>query len=243
MRNWKIVALVLVLMMAMMPTALAAAPSPELQGQMWILNPELDYLILVNDEHPYGFGGEYDTALTRKTADGVYTAMTWAPDTSGDATLVENATYEAFLHLQADLAKRGLLIQLYSGYRSEEDQQGLVDYFEEVGTQPIWKVAEAGCSGHHTGLQLWIYIWDTFEGDHFLWGAETLERQESIPRFKVLHEVMPDYGFIDRYPAGKEEWTGTPAEPYEIRFVGSSEVAHEIMDNNLCLEEYLELNK
>ena len=42
---------------------------------------------------------------------------------------------------------------------------------------------------------------------------------------------------------GKEEWTGTQSEPFEIRFVGSPEVAHAIMDNGLCLEEYLEMNK
>ena len=213
------------------------SPSPEFDVA---LNPELDYLILVNDENPYEFGGTYDKALTKKDENGAYTAMTWVPDVAGDATLVEKAAFEAFVRLQADLAKKGILIQIYSGYRTEEDQQWLADFYKE--NPPIWKVSAAGLSGHHTGLELWIYVWDTFEGDQFLWGAETIERQKENPRFKLIHEVMPDYGFIDRYPEGKEGWTGTPAEPYEIRFVGSPEVAHEIMDNGLCLEEYL-LNK
>ena len=30
-----------------------------------------------------------------------------------------------------------------------------------------------------------------------------------------------------------------PNEPYQIRFVGSSKIAHEIMDDGLSLEEYL----
>ena len=52
-------------------------------------------------------------------------------------------------------------------------------------------------------------------------------------------ESLADFGFIDRYPGGKEQITGFPSEPYEIRFVGSAEVAHAIMDNGLCLEEYI----
>lgn len=205
------------------------------------LNSKLDYLILVNKDHPYEFGGEYDTVLTEKDENEKYVAMFPAPDTTGAPTLVEKATYDAFVRLQGELARRGLLVQLFSGYRSQEDQKWLVDTYKD--NPPIWWVGEEDTSGHLTGLELWVYVWDVFEGDEFLWGAETQERSEAISRFKILHELMPDYGFIDRFPAGKEEWTGVWSEPYEIRFVGSPEVAHEIMDNGLCLEEYLILNK
>lgn len=201
------------------------------------LNPRLDYLILVNDDHPYEFGGEYDEILTEKDENGKFVAMFPAPDTTGVPTLVEKATYDAFVRLQGELAKRGLLIQLFSGYRSQEDQKWLVDTYKD--NPPIWWVGGEDTSGHLTGLELWIYVWDVFEGEEFMWGAETQERAETISRFKILHELMPDYGFIDRYPAGKEDWTGVSSEPYEIRFVGSPVVAHEIMDNGLCLEEYL----
>lgn len=205
-------------------------------------NPELDYLILVNESHPYEFGGEYDLRLTMKDGmTGDYWNLTHAPDAYGDDTLVENATYDAFVQLQGELAKRGLLIQLFSGYRDQEGQKWLVDQYKD--NPPIWWVGGEKTSGHLTGLELWIYVWDTFGGETYLWGAETEERSKTIPRFKILHELMPDYGFIDRFPAGKEEWTGVWCEPYEIRFVGSAEVAHAIMDNGLCLEEYLEMNK
>lgn len=56
---------------------------------------------------------------------------------------------------------------------------------------------------------------------------------------KTLRAIMADYGFIERYPQGKEEETGFPADPSIIRFVWSSEIAHSIMDEKLCLEEYL----
>lgn len=192
------------------------------------LNPELDYLIIVNDEHPYEFGGAFDLALT----------LAYTPDAYGEATLVETATYDAFRLLQADLLKKGMVVRLLSGYRTAEAQQWLIDYYKE---NPVpWRVFDVGCSGHHTGLELSVMIWYYGEEDeNWLFFTETEERQQTIGFFQLLHETMPDYGFIDRFPAGKEEWTGAPCEPFEIRFVGSPEIAHEIMDNGLCLEEYL----
>ena len=101
----------------------------------------------------------------------------------------------------------------------------------------------SGFSEHHTGLLLNIVIWGEDEEGNMTWITETAERQKTHPEFKVVHDSLADYGFIDRYPAGKENITGVPCEPYEIRFVGSSAIAHKIMDNRLCLEEYLDDNK
>jgi len=52
-------------------------------------------------------------------------------------------------------------------------------------------------------------------------------------------ENCADYGFILRFPKGKESITGVIYEAWHFRYVGDTEIAHEIMDNNLCLEEYL----
>jgi len=46
------------------------------------------------------------------------------------------------------------------------------------------------------------------------------------------------YGFILRYPYGKEEITGIQYEPWHFRYVGK-DAAKEITDNNLTLEEYV----
>ena len=51
-----------------------------------------------------------------------------------------------------------------------------------------------------------------------------------------LRENCSKYGFILRYPMGKEDVTGYPYEPWHIRYVGV-EVATEIMENNLTLED------
>ena len=48
------------------------------------------------------------------------------------------------------------------------------------------------------------------------------------------------FGFIIRFPDGKESITGYLYEPWHIRYVGES-VATEIYAKDLTLEEYLEL--
>lgn len=45
------------------------------------------------------------------------------------------------------------------------------------------------------------------------------------------------YGFIIRYPKGKEEITGYSYEPWHIRYVGQ-EVANYLFEHNLTLDEY-----
>ena len=48
-----------------------------------------------------------------------------------------------------------------------------------------------------------------------------------------------EYGFILRYPKGKEDVTDIIYEPWHYRYVGK-EAARDIMNSGLCLEEYLD---
>ena len=48
-----------------------------------------------------------------------------------------------------------------------------------------------------------------------------------------------NYGFILRYPQGKQEITGTSYEPWHYRYVGV-DAAREIYEREICLEEYFE---
>ena len=48
-----------------------------------------------------------------------------------------------------------------------------------------------------------------------------------------------EYGFILRFPEGKEEITGIDYEPWHFRYVGK-EMAKAVFESGLCLEEYLE---
>ena len=207
-------------------------------GDFWAfaLDPELDYTIVVNDKHPYGFGGEYDQALQKDL-------IPVASDVLDESSSMEKAALLAFTMLKADLKSQGMTIGLMDAYRTKEDQQEVFDYYSHLeGWSDTNKVLEPGYSEHHTGLLLNVVVW--YNGDEedadYQWWTETAERQKQYKYFKLLHETMPKYGFVDRYPADKEEITSVPCEPYEIRFVGSSAVAQKICEQGWCLEEYVE---
>ncbi len=212
------------------------------------LTPGLDYLILVNHNHPYEFGGEYDQILQQHMT-------TFADVVDGDYIKLESGAWTAFTALQHYLdTEFGMQVGIYDAYRTEE----LQEYYYSTYCRAFWgdlkedpaydayrefqagnPLAAPGESETHTGLLFNIHIkYQGPEDEKPIWYAETAERQD-IEYFKILHEHLADFGFIDRFPAGKEEWTGVFCEPYQIRFVGSSRIAHEIMDNGLCLEEYL----
>ena len=55
---------------------------------------------------------------------------------------------------------------------------------------------------------------------------------------KWVFEHCAEYGFIIRYPEGKEDITGYQFEPWHLRYVGKK-VAKEIMEEGITLEEYL----
>ena len=57
--------------------------------------------------------------------------------------------------------------------------------------------------------------------------------------YEKLHTILADFGFILRYPKGKEEITGYRYEPWHIRYIQDVEKAHKIMDEGLTLEEYV----
>lgn len=55
-----------------------------------------------------------------------------------------------------------------------------------------------------------------------------------------IAEHAAQYGFIIRFPSGKEEQTGHNAMPWHLRYVGEPHAQY-MTENNLCLEEYLAL--
>lgn len=56
---------------------------------------------------------------------------------------------------------------------------------------------------------------------------------------KWLAEHSCEYGFILRYPRGKEYITGIEFEPWHFRYVGV-DAAMAITEQGLCLEEFVE---
>lgn len=118
-----------------------------------------------------------------------------------------------------DESMNGFIIT--SGYRSSEKQAELYETSEE-GTAQL-----PGHSEHETGLAFDVTARRDDDG-----GFETTEQ------FAWLIEHCWDYGFILRYPEGKEHITGITYEPWHYRYVGL-ETAQAIRESGLTLEEYL----
>ena len=95
-------------------------------------------------------------------------------------------------------------------------------------------VAVPGYSEHHTGLALDLFL---IVDGQIMYENEDLEKYPEI--WAKIHELAPDYGFILRYPEGKEDITGYSYEPWHLRYVGA-DLAKVITEEGLTLEEYIE---
>ena len=148
---------------------------------------------------------------------------------------VEKETYSAYLNLKDFLATKDFTIGIASAYRSKEYQQEIYDeYIKKYGKDYADKVvAPVCCSEHHTGLAIDINI--MVNGT---WPSSNNELMEQVEHYKAIHKYLADYGFILRYPEGKEDITGYPYEPWHIRYTGKT-VAKIIEKENYTLEEYL----
>lgn len=184
--------------------------------------------------------GETTTASDELTANG-YTIVYEDGMTYIDGILVVNKTYnlpsdyapngltdecnEAFEAMAAAAYEEDVILWIASGYRSYAFQAELYDgYVAQDGQDAADRYsARPGSSEHQTGLAIDLNdVSDTF--------GETPEGQ-------WVAEHCAEYGFIIRYPEGKEEQTGYMYEPWHVRYVGT-ETAQEITDSGLCLEEY-----
>lgn len=130
-----------------------------------------------------------------------------------------------------DAKDSGINLNAVSGYRSYQRQEVLFD--AEVGRvgreQAVQAVAVPGNSEHQTGLAMDISS-DSVNN--------TLTEQfESTVEGQWLKDNAHRYGFILRYPKGKETITGYQYEPWHFRFVGEK-TAKLIYKKDLTLEEY-----
>ena len=122
-----------------------------------------------------------------------------------------------------------------SGWRSLEEQREIwEESMRTKGAEFTRKfVARPGFSEHHTGLA--IDLGERREKIDFI--CPGFPDQGICRRFA---RMAARYGFVLRYPAGKEAITGIAHEPWHFRYVG---VPHALImeDRGLVLEEYLKL--
>lgn len=198
--------------------ALSPAPSPTLSP----LEDAPWYLTLANLEHPLPADWEIET-------------VTLVNGLEVDARIVS-----ALDQMMDDCRAAGLSPMVCSAYRTVKRQTELFEAkidelmadglsYDEAYTAAATVVAIPGTSEHNLGLAV-----DICSTDYQLLD----DAQADTPEQQWLMEHCAEYGFILRYPRGKEDITGIIWEPWHYRYVGI-EVATEIMESGLCLEEYL----
>ena len=142
---------------------------------------------------------------------------------------VDRLCYEALKEMLADLSAAGIEYTFNSAYRTVLEQTTILEYrtrehmanygldFFEARDKAYETVAIPGTSEHNLGLAV-----DLLGDEAVSW----------------LTRHCWDYGFIVRYTEAKESITGIVDEPWHFRYVGK-EVALDLKDSGLCLEEYL----
>ena len=176
-------------------------------------------LTLVNKTHPLPDDWEVELA---EVDDGKYV----------DARIADQ-----FTQMIADCRAAGFDdVFVNQAYRSHEEQQAIWDefyeqylaqgYSEEEATQLTGEsVAVPGTSEHELGLAADIC-------------SINFDEEYNGPIQTWLRENGHKYGFIQRYPAGKEDVTGTKNENWHFRYVGV-DAATQIYESGQVLEEYL----
>ncbi|WP_082927022.1 M15 family metallopeptidase [Paenibacillus tuaregi] len=127
--------------------------------------------------------------------------------------------------------KDGIYLAGVSAYRSKKTQTALFNrYVKKDGLEKAKTYsAVPGYSEHQTGLAIDVAGSDGKCAAESCFGG-TLEAD-------WLKKYAHEYGFIIRYPEGKESITGYKYEPWHIRYVGK-EIADEITSKGITLEEY-----
>lgn len=134
----------------------------------------------------------------------------------------------AFEKLSSDALLLGYHIVLVSAFRDYSYQKDLYEYYvKSKGLEYADKCsARPGHSEHQTGLALDV-MGSNMDYNLFLHSVE----------FDWMQKNAHKYGFILRYPLGKEHITGFKYEPWHYRYVGT-ELATMLYEQNLTLDEY-----
>ena len=151
--------------------------------------------------------------------------------TSSTAIQMCNFVSDALDLMFADALNDGITLYAHSGYRSYKTQNTMYrNRLEKNGGTDDGVVAYPGASDHQTGLGIDV-ISQAWIGKRF--NAEFAKTKEA--QWMAAH--CADYGFIIRYPEGKEDITKIIYEPWHLRYVGS-EAAKYMTNEGLTLEEF-----
>ncbi|MHC1749980.1 MAG: M15 family metallopeptidase [Cellulosilyticaceae bacterium] len=180
-----------------------------------------DKLLLVNKE--YEIDSTYKPEVLERPD------LVFTKDAQKEEQYVDSKIIEPLENLINAAKKEGVIFLGSSGFRSYELQEKT--YNNRVRTQgkelADAYVAQPGFSEHQTGLAIDL----TNQKRNFAKGTKEAD---------WLDGNCYRFGFIIRYPEGKEHVTGIKYEPWHIRYVGK-EAAEIIYTQQITLEEYVEM--
>ena len=220
------------------PAAPAAPAAPEMPAVTPEPTPEplrFDLtgweFVLVNGDHSIGEYAPENLVYLNMTADETDFQTSYNPN----RIAVDARIAQPLLDMALACKAAGLPVFLSSGYRSYSEQaanftricqnNGITDGKDANGhyiTMP------AGCSEHQTGL-----CCDITDRYREIKNDEIFQTET----FRWLRDHCAEYGFILRFPTGKEDITGVMNEGWHFRYVGL-DAARYITDNDLTLEEF-----
>lgn len=155
-------------------------------------------------------------------------------DERNPGILMETVAAGAFRALMNSIRGWGELMPV-SGYRTREEQADIYESTRLERGEDFTRrfVALPDCSEHQTGLAVDMALIKP-------------DIDEIAPDFGhdgicgAFRREAARFGFVERYPKGKEAVTGIGYEPWHFRYVGTPHA--EIMrDGGLVLEEYLQM--
>jgi D-alanyl-D-alanine carboxypeptidase len=178
-----------------------------------VLHPNEPIPLLVNESHP--LAGDSDTSTT--------VGLLGIVPVADDSIRVNQSLVAPLSELFAAAQQAGISsFYVSSAYRSQQRQEELYREAEDKSY-----VQKPGNSEHQTGLAVDLAVMELSEGDL---------GQNATWQWLAQHAW--EYGFILRYPAGKEAITGIAYEPWHFRYVGE-QIAQYCFEQGFCLEEYV----
>ena len=142
---------------------------------------------------------------------------------------VTKETNDAYVSMWNEAKEAGYTLIVNSSYRSFTSQERVYNNIKaSSGLKEADKVAaRPGHSEHQTGLSI-----DVFEINN-----QSTATFKDSPAYIWLKENAHNFGFIERFPEGKENITGYSFEAWHWRYVGN-DVAEIIHDENITFDEY-----
>lgn len=139
---------------------------------------------------------------------------------------VRDDIYEDLMKFMEKMDNLGYPIFVNSAFRTIDEQKAI---YENAQGDKKW-YARAGESEHHTGLAIDLIAMAEIDGNE----------EASNETYNLMKEYCQDYGFILRYPKGKEHLTEIDYEYWHFRYVGFPHAKY-IKDHDLVFEEYIDL--